>query len=477
MATSETPPARSPRVEVDPRADHLWWGLSAVGFALACWGFHDLRHDDAFITFRYGQNLAEGVGPVFNPGQRILGTTSGGHLLLSAAGHAIVGHEALPTLMNVLGVGGWVLSASAIRRLLHDAVGPHLAILVGLAVLVGAGGSANWVALETDLAFAAALWAMCQSRAERHVWAAVLAGAAVVLRPDYGLLPLLLAIPMLRLGWPRALRCGGAYMLTAAPWYTFAWLYYGSPVPQSAGTKFQRVELATYLAHELRHIARSVVPVVESDVQAGAIWLLIVLASVQLVRTAPRLWILPAFGLLHLAGYLFLRPFVEHTWHLHPAAVLACAVTLGGVAAMALDTTRGRRGAVFAFMAIASAFYGVKTLTLADAHAAGYWSGARHRAYVEAAERIAREGDEGDVIVALEVGTLAYYAGREMHDLGGLVTTAALPIPPPPHVRWTVVTPAEYDLVAPLRPREIHRASPGAFVAVVSRVGWNEPRR
>src|SRR5262245_7083765 len=29
--------------------------------------------DDAFITFRYAENLAEGAGPVFNPGERVEG--------------------------------------------------------------------------------------------------------------------------------------------------------------------------------------------------------------------------------------------------------------------------------------------------------------------------------------------------------------------------------------------------------------------
>src|SRR5262245_59574137 len=33
--------------------------------------FHGVRADDAYITYRYGQNLASGRGLVFNPGQRV----------------------------------------------------------------------------------------------------------------------------------------------------------------------------------------------------------------------------------------------------------------------------------------------------------------------------------------------------------------------------------------------------------------------
>ncbi|MFT5195159.1 MAG: hypothetical protein ACI9EW_000739 [Cellvibrionaceae bacterium] len=38
--------------------------------------------DDAFITFRYAQNLANGIGFVYNPGEWVLGTTAPAYGLL-----------------------------------------------------------------------------------------------------------------------------------------------------------------------------------------------------------------------------------------------------------------------------------------------------------------------------------------------------------------------------------------------------------
>jgi arabinofuranosyltransferase len=32
--------------------------------------------DDAYITFRYAQNLVSGMGLVYNPGEHVLGTTT-----------------------------------------------------------------------------------------------------------------------------------------------------------------------------------------------------------------------------------------------------------------------------------------------------------------------------------------------------------------------------------------------------------------
>src|SRR3990172_13278728 len=40
--------------------------------------------DDAYITFRYARNLLAGQGLVFNPGERVLGTTTPVYTLLMA---------------------------------------------------------------------------------------------------------------------------------------------------------------------------------------------------------------------------------------------------------------------------------------------------------------------------------------------------------------------------------------------------------
>jgi hypothetical protein len=42
-------------------------------------------YDDAYITFRYGRNLAAGVGPVFNPGERVEGYSNFLWMLLMSA--------------------------------------------------------------------------------------------------------------------------------------------------------------------------------------------------------------------------------------------------------------------------------------------------------------------------------------------------------------------------------------------------------
>jgi len=46
--------------------------------------FSSWAYDDPFITFRYAQNLRAGLGFVYNPGERILSTTTPLYTLLLA---------------------------------------------------------------------------------------------------------------------------------------------------------------------------------------------------------------------------------------------------------------------------------------------------------------------------------------------------------------------------------------------------------
>ena len=67
-----------------------WIGIVALALALVAFVAHariywQWTEDDAFISFRYAQNLAQGHGLVFNPGERVEGYSNFTWVLLSAA--------------------------------------------------------------------------------------------------------------------------------------------------------------------------------------------------------------------------------------------------------------------------------------------------------------------------------------------------------------------------------------------------------
>jgi hypothetical protein len=105
----------------EPRYPLLLLALAAVAFLLQGFAFPDCLSDDAFISFRYADNLGGGHGLVFNPGEPpVEGYTNFLWTLLMAGGMAL-GLDPEPTSRR-LGVAFALLalacSYQAIRRIL-----------------------------------------------------------------------------------------------------------------------------------------------------------------------------------------------------------------------------------------------------------------------------------------------------------------------------------------------------------------------
>lgn len=414
----------------------LLLAFAVVSVGLQVWGFHDLRHDDAYITYRYGQNLAGGEGPVFNPGERLLGSTAPGHLLLAALLYPVFGVGGLPTAMAVLGCVAWSAQAGAVLYLLRRAIGAVPALLVALCVAAGAAGSAQWVALETNLSVALALWAFVAALASRWSSAAALAGAAVLVRPDALLVAVLLAPLALRALRRNAWRPAVVFLAFALPWPLFAWAYYGSPLPRSAVTKVGASSVGDYATHIVEFTSHQV----GADAIATLPWLLAVVGAVLLVRRDPGLWVLPAYSLAHFAAYALLHPPHNFTWHLYPGVLVFTVLALGGIGVLARFARRRlvSMGACLVLVAIVG-WYGARTVGFARTHHDDYWYGARDRVYREIAGYLGEHAGAGDRVVAHEIGTLGFYAGRPVHDLTGLVTRDPQVLTR--DIRWVVLVP------------------------------------
>ncbi len=411
----------------------VWW----VGMA---WGLHGYRFDDAFITYRYGENLILGRGMVFNPGERLMGSTAPGHLLLSAWVYAWVGKAWMPSVMSLLGCVGWCLQSVAVYRLFRG-IGEGYAVVLAMVLAVGGAGSSAWVAMETHLVVAAGLWAAVMAIEQRWVMAAAWAAVAALFRPDAALWGVLLG------GWclwraPRQwIASAAVFAAIWGPWLVFAWLYFGSPLPQSAAAKFQRVGVGGYLFHELRHLASwclggiQVFPVV-----IAVMWGLCVWGIVWMGRRARALLILPFYAGLHLLAYLYLRPFTSHAWHLYPALVVfVLCVWCGGFALWeTLPQGVWLRRIVSGAFVVWGGWYIVQTVDAIRAYPTHYWLGARQEVYRDIASYLRVVGKKTQRIASVEVGTLAFYSDQLMHDWGGLITREKTQEPIRPY-QWAVI--------------------------------------
>ncbi len=124
-----------------PRPAWIAWTDAPALVALAAYYFGQppARVDDAYIFYRYAANWAAGLGPVFNPGERVEGFSSvlWTMLLTLTAKIGIAPEFAGPALSGLFTAGTLVLVGHAARRLLPGAVWAHVLVPLGAALSAG----------------------------------------------------------------------------------------------------------------------------------------------------------------------------------------------------------------------------------------------------------------------------------------------------------------------------------------------------
>ena len=176
--------------------------------------------EDALITYRYAENLASFRGLVFNPGERVLGTTSPLlALALGIMGH-LLGIGLIPLLSNVLmalaALGSGLVVYAALRRL---AIAPAWCALAAAFTLLSP--EMLWVVpggMETPLVLFLMAWSFWGVVAARWTQAGASLALLVLARAD----GMLWALVMLGLGVSRSSRATAKSLRTMAvvllPW-------------------------------------------------------------------------------------------------------------------------------------------------------------------------------------------------------------------------------------------------------------------
>jgi hypothetical protein len=396
--------------------------------------------EDAYITFRYARNLAQGNGFVYNVGERVLGTTSPLQTLLLAGLTPIFGPESIPLIasmaMPAFGIAAGILMFLAVRRLgaspLGAAIGLLLFYLHPLVMRTSLGG------METPLV----LFLMGLSLhflAQRQAVPASMAIALLALCRIDGLLwgGLVVSVTLLS-AYRKPLRQAFGFGAVAAPWLLFSWLYFGSLVPNSMLAKGVvrpgREQLLMDRSHfsRLSHFYVSGATLSMDDWAVVVSLCLIALGLLAAVRTRRReLLLLPAFLVVYaVVMYLGRAPMFQ--WYLAP--MLLCSLFLMGIGfghMVGWVRSRQERPALrIAALACLLALAGVSLPRIVE-EARALPRRARHTKRVQENELGLRqavgswlqEHTPKDASVAMEaIGYQGYYSERRVIDMAGLVT-------------------------------------------------------
>jgi hypothetical protein len=398
------------------------WLVPAV---YASWRLGEKSFDDFYITYRYAWNLASGHGFVFNPGERVFGTTAPGFglvlaLLTRLSGVSIPWLGTLTTAAALLATALLALRDSGDRWPEALAAG---SLLVTCHYV--------WVQHGSEVPFTLALLLAAAAVAGRFpLLAGLAAGFAVWCRPDAlvgaALLGLILWRERRRLPW----RYGVALAGVVAAGLAAARLWFGRFLPHTLEAKRAQALVqgsswkagAAFWPEALDQIDRlytgehALVLLLAGGLGLAVVWL----------RGGRVLRLLAANAAALALAYPLLRV-PAYTWYMIPAvaAALYGACFLAGEIGRRLAAP-ARPGTLLAAAALGAAvFFPIVLRTAQEATRPRAFP--RFTLYERTGAWIRDHSAPEDEISYVEVGTLAYFSDRPVQDLVGLVTPRNLP--------------------------------------------------
>lgn len=427
--------------------------LGTVGIGRALRG---VALDDPYVTYRYAENILSSLGPVYNPGERVLSTTAFGYALLLALLGALLPWLAMPAISNALSAAGLGLLALALYHLgarnERPEAGMAAAALTLLSPLLG-----STFGLETCLFLGLVGWTALELARGRGRVAALLGASATALRAD-GVLAFAVLLtcsallaPPRALAWQTArgrvgallarhgdvLAAGGIYVALVVPYQLLLAVLFGSPIPTTLAAKQAQATIAGWPDYLGGLQALLSGWAAESPLYWVAAPLLVVGAgALRRERWAVGL---VAWGLFQAAAYQLLGV-ASYTWYYAP--LMPAAAILVGVGASRLTRALGWPSLVALLFVTPIALAELQGLRALRAGVPE----PRALAYQRVGEWLAANTPADARVAVMEVGIMGYYARRPMVDLLGLIRPETIEALRRQDFFWTIAD-GEADVV------------------------------
>ncbi|MDB6113803.1 MAG: hypothetical protein JWQ62_748 [Lacunisphaera sp.] len=474
---------------VPPPSRSKWLVVAlALGVPLAFALFTNHAWEDYYITLRSSRNLVAGNGLVFNPGERLHTFTSPLGVLVPALCTAVTGtdHESAALwLFRIINVVFLAAAALLVWRRI-EALGwtaPARLLFFGLLLADAKLVDFSINGMETALMvyFVLLLWSELESPAgPKPSRLAAAYGGLMWTRPDAFILAGLLTVThflfrgrearRLPVSWPVLLRGALIGGLLYAPWFAWAWWYYGSPVPHTILAKSAITPPASIpylLLLPIRELLgrSSLVNLFLPTYWMFGGWPRLLQYFAQILTVVSLFgWVLP--GLAPLArrasltlflGGFYLCAIIMFPWYVPPWSILAY-LTLAQMVDQA-----GRHAMVAArpiFHTGLRVGCAVAVLLQAGMLAGTAWQMRNHQHYVEDQVRheigdwLRRHSAPGETVFLEPLGYIGYFSRMKTYDYPGLSSrevTAAIKAGNTSytalidrlHPDWIVLRPAE----------------------------------
>jgi hypothetical protein len=421
-------------MEKEGRRQWDWIVILFLGvIALYCgWVHRNFAGDDAFITYRYARNIANGHGFVYNLHKPVLGTTTPLYTLWLALWGKLLGRDIRLVSHWVSIFSLWI--GAILLYYLGKSSGVFLALTVSL-IFISNPLLVSSMGMETCFLNMILLSALTSYLKDKFALTGVLLGLLMLTRYETALFAGVLATHFLM----RRKQVPFWLMFTVAiflAWVVFAWLTFGNVVPQSA--------LAKLAAAKHPFIVGAFVWWRVYAVQVAWYNLLLPLALLG-VYTAIRIrvgeqanvFILVWSGVYFVAASLVAGSFPWYYGPLIPglsilvvAGIELVAKLLSSLLSLFRSTenlTQVLQTGVLTVVALGLVGVQILLWTKGRATYQGQVVDARYVVYREVAEWLNRHASDDDTLATPEIGVLGYYTDMRIIDLYGLVTPSLTP--------------------------------------------------
>lgn len=238
-----------PRVR-SPSRPWTTCAIAIVAIVHACTFLGSGPCDDDAIVWRFARNLADGIGPVFQSGERVEGFTCPLWVVWLAAGIRLgIRPETLSLCTSILSAGAAAAGACVAWRLIRPT-----SRLPWAGAFVACSSALAWhsiAGLGTSLAAALVVWSLVFDHEDferrSSAFAALLLGSSVLLRPELGVLLLVWVATRSSFAWRTTLLA----LAPGAAWLGFRLVYFERWMPMPFYVK--RLPLEIDLGYGLRY--------------------------------------------------------------------------------------------------------------------------------------------------------------------------------------------------------------------------------
>ena len=413
--------------------------LPLLVLVTAAWFPSSIVVDDAFITFRYAENIAAGEGFRYNPTESILDARplfTAMLALITRVGDTTA-IEAAVLIRFLSAIAFAVACVMIFWRRTFGAI----AVLVPWVVLADALTRVT-TGMESVCFLAIAAWAIAASERRWWVAAGLIAASSALVRPDGVFLCGVLTVN----AWVVLRRVPYRFIIASAgfgvAWGAYATYAFGSPLPPTIAAKAAQAKSGIWQELYASTMVSDWVP-------NGPVWLfgLAGIGALFAVARRDRLGlVLLAWFAVHQGAYAAVNV-PAYPWYYVPLLGQAALLAAYGVTAMAERIPFGARRrknaiGVVAATATAAVWLGVS---------AGELKGATERlrsaalapshVYTAMGTWLKANAEPTDTLGAFEVGIIGYYSGLPMADFFGLVTPDIAPlVPHQQHVDYVMKT-------------------------------------